>query len=98
MLRRRHLVIGIRRENALDDFAFVRFAGNNGDGSFAIRENSLFRVEAHLRFARRFIRPVAMEATVGKNRSDVAGKIDRAGLGVRVPHRKQSLNQQNAGE
>ena len=71
VLGRHH--VGAGCENALDDLALVRIAGNDRQASRASGPGGLFAdVEAHLRFPRVPVGPVAAEAGIRHDRPHVA--------------------------
>ena len=77
-MRRRHELLGIAAEDALDDLAVVRLAGNDRlrlDGFVA-------DIQSQLGFAMIFVRPVASKAAVRKNRPDVTVELDAIFVGL----------------
>jgi hypothetical protein len=73
---RRHQVLGIVREDALDQFALARLAGHD---CFAF-ESGFAEVEAEFAFALAGIRPVAGETIVGKDGANRLIEADRGQL------------------
>ena len=76
--RRRHLLVGIVREDSPDHFAGVGVAGHDRflvDGRFAL-------IEPQLGLARGTIGPMAREAVLEQNGADVAVVLDRGVGGV----------------
>ena len=74
-VRRRHEVIGVLGEDAFDELARVRLAGDESLGG----DGGLAHIEAELGLALLLVRAVAVKAVVGKNRPDVAVVIDLLG-------------------
>ena len=77
-LRRRHLLVGIVREDSPDHFAGVGVAGHDRflvDGRLAL-------IEPQLGLPRRAIGPMAREAVLEQNGADVAVVLDRGVGGV----------------
>ncbi len=66
-LRRRHHLVRIRRVDALDQFAFVWLAGNDG----FLFHRDLAHVQPELGLALVLVRAVAGKAVVGQDRPDV---------------------------
>ena len=78
--RRRHLLVGIGTRDAANDFALLRFAGNDGarTGFFIANGNGIFQnVEAQIRFATFRVRPVTLETTVGEERANLKIEVNR---------------------
>ena len=78
-LRRRHHLVRIMGENALEQLAGVGFARVDCGVASQVRQGALAKIEAQLALAILFIRPVAGEAVVGKNRPDVLVEADAFG-------------------
>src|SRR3954471_17572174 len=76
-LRRRHHLIRIVAENALDGFAVRAPAGHDGDGAVVIRLRLLLLIEPQVSLALRLVRTVALEAVLAEDRLDVAIKVHR---------------------
>ena len=87
--RWRHLVGGVLRDEAVEDFAPVEVAGDEGviAGAFGeARKSTFLGVEAEVGFAGVVVRPVAGEAAIRKDRFDVQVEVDLLGkllLGLR---------------
>ena len=74
---RRHLVVFIRRRDALDHFALRKIAGNDGGVSrFQFLERLLLKIKAQISLARFGIRPVAGVAILRKYRANIAIEIN----------------------
>jgi len=71
----RHLCVGIGGQNAFQQFAFFRFAGN--DGTRFSRRGGIVKSQTSL--ATRGVRPVAGEAFVGQYRQNITGERHRVG-------------------
>ena len=69
-LRWRHDIVRLFGEEASDQFARIRIAGDDGGVFSACR--SLASVESKISFAGMLVRSVAVETIVGKDRSDIA--------------------------
>ena len=72
-LRRRHELVLIRGDDALDEFADVGLAGDEG----FLGQGGVAHVEPQLALAVRFILTVATEAVVRKDRQYVAAEAHR---------------------
>src|SRR5262245_8865507 len=74
-LRWRHGVVWVCRGDGLNQFAFFRFAWNEGVGF----ESYFTNVQPQFGFAVIFVRTVAFETVVRKQRADVAIEADFIG-------------------
>ena len=74
-LRRRHEVVGVLRDEPLDEFALRGLAGQ--DDGFLRPEQTLFRVEPELRLAGLLIRAVALKAVLREDGQHLAVEIRR---------------------
>ena len=79
LLGRRHHVVGVRRFDALDQFALLRLARQDDEVSLAVALGVLFVVEPQFSFAAFLIRSVAGDAVLGKDRTDLTAEVDRFG-------------------
>ena len=79
LLGRRHYVVGVRRFDALDEFALLRLARQDDEVSLAVALGVLFVVEPQFSFAAFLIRSVAGDAVLGKDRADLTAEVDRFG-------------------
>lgn len=75
-LRWRHHLIGIRIENAGDDFRGIGLSWFDGDFEFASFGRPFIGVETEVGFAVFFVWAVAMEALIGEDGADIAVEID----------------------
>ena len=76
-LRRRHHLIRIVRRDPREQFALCRIARNDRADAVEFRQRTIGRVETPIAL-RAFVRPVAGEAVVRKDRADVAIEADLA--------------------
>jgi hypothetical protein len=82
LLRRRHDLVLVLADDALEERALVRLALKDGGRLFlavlghARRKEAGFSVEAEARLAGTGIRAVAVEAVFGDDRTDVAVELD----------------------
>src|SRR4051794_18105145 len=72
--RRRHALVRVAADDARDELALVRLAGNYYRGNSPVA-----RVQPHIGLSRLAVRPVALEALVGKDRTDVTIEIRSRG-------------------
>jgi len=88
-LRRHDFLVG--REDALDDFAFVRIAGHDRE-TVGVRRSERFlaNVQTHACHARAFVGSVAAEAGIGHDRPYVAIEADLVRISAR-----ESVNRNN---
>ena len=89
-LGRRHVVIGIGRRDAGEEFALVGLARNDR----ALRCGALANVEPQFRLALPRIRPVAEKTFVGQQRADVA--VVKQALGTE--HRRREKEAEGDGD
>src|SRR5688500_6660264 len=73
--RRRHVLVGILRGDAVDQLALIWLAGNDRR-HVAGRKRTRLGVEPESGLSLPRIRPVTLEARVGKDRTDVAVELD----------------------
>jgi hypothetical protein len=75
VVRRGHHLVGIGLEDPVDEFAFVRLAGND---RAVLRVGGAFRdIEAEVGFTGFLVGTVAAEAAVGEDRADLAVEARR---------------------
>ena len=91
--RRRHHLLGIVGEDALDHLTGVGLAGGDRRVTTEIPQRALAGVEAQLGLAILFVRPVADEAVVGEKRADVLIEPDAVGQGIRRAQRQRGQQQ-----
>ena len=77
-IRRRHLQIGIIRQNSADNLTLRSATGNNCRMAFALLLCRFLHVETQISLTFCSIRTVTVKALVGQNRSDVAIEGSRA--------------------
>ena len=75
---RRHSVLGITGGDAPDEFAPCWLAGNYGEMALDGGLGASFEIKPKPGFTLGLIRAMALEAGVGKNRTDVAVELDLA--------------------
>jgi hypothetical protein len=82
MLRRRHLLLGIKGSETCDHLTFIRFSRHDAVRTAFQRLQREFSAGEH-EAAFGIIRAVAFETVLGKERLNVAGKINRRSVGDR---------------
>src|SRR5687767_335477 len=88
---RRHPLLVVLGEDAMDELTFVRFSGND----HALLFLSLARVEPQPRLPRLWVLPVAVIAVLRQDRPDVATEVYRRGPNA---VRGQQENRENVSE
>jgi hypothetical protein len=79
LLGRRHDLVRIGRLDALDEFALLRFSGQDDELALAVALGVLFVVEAELPLAAFLVGAVAGDAVLGQDRADLAAEMNRLG-------------------
>ena len=76
MIRGRHALISVRRREAKIQMALLEIARHEREITTKVRECPRLCVEPKIGLALLGIRTMALKASVGKNRADVALKVD----------------------